>query len=233
MKFNYSKTFFIISILFIYACQDNTQIDKPLYKDPILKYTISQSDLDKYISYRNIKDTTGKTKEYLQLLKGVVLRLKNTTAAITYEKAVNDAEDFLRRKNMVNKVLVIKNERKMYLLKDKKIIKTYPISLGPNPIGQKEYEGDGKTPEGTYTLDWQKWNSSTLHSFHISYPNKLDSIRAKMKNLQVGSNIMVHGTSIGPKKKKDWTNGCIALSNNNMNEFMHMVFQDTQIEIRK
>lgn len=121
----------------------------------------------------------------------------------------------------------------MYLLKDGKTVKTFPIALGPNPVGQKEYEGDGRTPEGTYTLDWQKWNSSTFHSFHVSYPNKIDSARAKSKGLVPGSNIMVHGTSKGVKKKKDWTNGCIALSNADMTEFRKIVFQDTQIEIRK
>jgi murein L,D-transpeptidase YafK len=121
----------------------------------------------------------------------------------------------------------------MYLLKNNQNVKTFAIALGPQPTGQKEYEGDGKTPEGIYKLDWQRWDTPVFHSFHISYPNKADSIIAMKKGLVPGSNIMVHGTSKAIKKKKDWTNGCIALTNEDMVVFRKMVFQDTPIEIRK
>ncbi|RZL17772.1 MAG: hypothetical protein EOO96_28565 [Pedobacter sp.] len=153
--------------------------------------------------------------------------------AVTYETALIEAEENFTLRSLVNKVLVVKNERKMYLLKDGKPVKTFTVALGRNPVGQKEYEGDGKTPEGIYILDWQKWNSSTFHSFHISYPNEIDLARAKKKKLTAGSYIMVHGTSKGVKKRKDWTNGCIALNNTDMAEFKRIVFQDTPIEIRK
>ena len=157
----------------------------------------------------------------------------NSQGNLSYEEALKRAEDFFELKNMVNKVLVVKSERKMYLLKDGKTVKTFPIALGPNPVGQKQYEGDGRTPEGIYTLDWQRWQTPVFHSFHISYPNQQDIERAKSKGLTPGSNIMVHGTSKGIKKKKDWTNGCIGLSNTDMIEFRRIVFQDTPIEITK
>ncbi|MCJ0743494.1 L,D-transpeptidase family protein [Pedobacter montanisoli] len=224
-----------ISILII-SCQANSQHNAIIYQDTLLKYTITQGDLDKYISYRNIKDTVGKNKELLEILNVLHFQLDSKfkiNNQLTYEEAVNRAEDVVKRRHMVNKVLVLKSKRKMYLLKDDKTIKTFNIALGPNPVGQKEYEGDGRTPEGLYTLDWQRWETSTFHSFHISYPNDADLARAKSKNLTAGSNIMVHGTSKGKKKKKDWTNGCIALSNVDMQEFRSIVFQDTPIEIRK
>lgn len=237
MKKSNFWSFVILSIFFLNACQSNAQNDKVLFRDTVLKYSVMQSDLDQYLTYRNIIDTTGKTKDYIWILKSAMLKLRSkwglNKKPVTYESAIADAEAWFIQRNMVNKVLVIKSERKMYLLKDSNIVKTYPIALGPNPIGQKQREGDGKTPEGNYTLDWQRWNGTTFHSFHISYPNKVDSARAKAKGLQVGSNIMVHGTSKGLKRKKDWTNGCIALSNKDMANFRNLVFQDTPIEIRK
>jgi len=236
-KFNRFRTITLLLFPLVYACKSNAQQEKILFTDTILRYSVTQADLDKYIAFKKINDTIGKSQGYLEIVKSVVIRhrapYRYNGIKPSYAEEVNIVEAFIKRKNMVNKVLVVKNERKMYLLKDQKIIKTYPIALGPNPVGQKEYEGDGRTPEGTYTLDWQKWNSSTFHSYHISYPNKIDSARAKAKGLKVGSNIMVHGTSKGLKKRKDWTNGCIALSNKDMLDFRSTVFQDTQIEIRR
>lgn len=233
---------FLFSFLLLSSCS-NAQEDRVIYTSPVSirtsnstnsqKVIVTQGDLNNYLSSRKITgDTTGKTKDYLQLIIYAKRNVLINTAS-TYEKALLTAEENVRIRGLVDKVLVVKHERKMYLLKDGKTVQTFPIALGPNPIGQKEYEGDGKTPEGTYTLDWQKWNSSTLHSFHISYPNKIDSARAKQKGLIPGSNIMIHGTSKGIKKKKDWTNGCIALTNTDMIAFRKIVFQDTAIEIIK
>ena len=217
----------------------NAQTDKVLYADTLLKVNVLQSDLDKYIAYKKFTDTTGKTTDYLKIIRNAKIRMTgifanvNSQGNLSYEEALKRAEDFFELKNMVNKVLVVKSERKMYLLKDGKTVKTFPIALGPNPVGQKQYEGDGRTPEGIYTLDWQRWQTPVFHSFHISYPNQQDIERAKSKGLTPGSNIMVHGTSKGIKKKKDWTNGCIGLSNTDMIEFRRIVFQDTPIEITK
>lgn len=205
-----------------------------------LKRKITPADLTEYLSIRKIiGDTTGKTSDYINIIKSAKVRMAMGDFStglyknIDYETALIEAEENIRLRSLVDKVLVIKSERKMYLQKRGKTIKKYSIGLGPNPVGQKECEGDGKTPEGIYHLDYQKWNSSTFHSFHISYPNEKDLARAKMKGLTAGSNIMVHGTSKGIKKKRDWTNGCIALNNTDMAEFRKIVFLDTEIEIRK
>lgn len=232
---------FLIAVLCV-SCHSGAQNDpraKVLVADTSSAFAkqqnivVTQGDLADYLAYKKITgDTTGQTKKYLKILFSVKSILKWGMKK-SYEEAIALAEENFRRRDQVNKVLVVKSERKMYLLKDGKTIKTFPVALGPNPVGQKEYEGDGRTPEGTYTLDWQKWNSSTFHSFHISYPNKIDSARAKAKGLTPGSNIMVHGTSKGEKKKKDWTNGCVALSNADMAQFRELVYQDTPIEIKK
>ncbi|HTM98362.1 MAG TPA: L,D-transpeptidase family protein [Pedobacter sp.] len=186
-----------------------------------------------------VGDTTGKTDDYRKIIKSAKIMMGQGQymsplyKEIDYETALKNAEENLRLRSMVDKVLVIKSERKMYLQKKGKTIKSYSISLGPQPLGQKEYEGDGKTPEGIYRIDYQKWNSPSFHSFHISYPNEIDLIRAKKKGLTPGTNIMIHGTSKGIKKKKDWTNGCIALNNIDMMEFRKLVFLETTVEIRK
>ncbi len=201
---------------------------------------ITKADVTEYLLIRKIVgDTIGKTNDYLNIIKVAKLRVANGKfmgglyKPIEYEAALIEAEENHRIKNMVDKVLVIKSERKMYLQKKGKTIKTYFIGLGPNPVGQKEREGDGRTPEGIYQLNYQKWDSPTFHSFHISYPNEIDLARAKAKGFTVGSNIMIHGTSKGVKKKSDWTNGCIALNNTDMAEFKKIVFLDTMVEIRK
>lgn len=223
---------------FIVSCS-NAQEDKVLAENKFMRTKVYQSDLDKYILDKNIKDTVQKSKFYVEILANAKARMviqgmsTSNSPKLSYNEILLKAEKFITLKNMVNKVLVIKSERKMYLQKDGKTIKTFPIALGPNPIGQKENEGDGKTPEGTYTLDWQRHETPTFHSFHVSYPNAIDSARAKSKGLKPGSHIMVHGTSKGVKKKKDWTNGCIALSNADMTEFRRIVFQNTVIEIKK
>lgn len=222
------------------TCCACAQTDTLLTSNKILQIYVYQSDLDRYLSAKKITDTTGRTREFLQILSSAkfmqqsAYRFDNLNKdTLSFEDAVRKAEENYKLRHLVDKVLVIKHERKMYLQKKGQTIKTFTVALGPNPTGQKEYEGDGRTPEGIYTLDWQRWETPVFHSFHISYPNKADSIRAKTKGLKPGSNIMVHGTSKGIKTKKDWTNGCIALTNNDMIEFRKMVFQDTVIEIRK
>ncbi|MGF1923611.1 MAG: L,D-transpeptidase family protein, partial [Bacteroidia bacterium] len=224
-------------ITYIQALEFMERSDKmrEIYQTPITK-----EDIATYLSIRKINgDTAGKTSDYLKIIKDAKIKVASGQymvglyPAIDYETALKEAEENLRLRTMVDKILVMKSQRKMYLLKKGAVVKTYNIGLGPNPVGQKQREGDGRTPEGIYKLDYQKWNSPTFHSFHISYPNEQDLERAKLKGLTAGSNIMIHGTSKGVKKTKDWTNGCIAISNADMTEFKKMVFLETPVEIKK
>ena len=137
----------------------------------------------------------------------------------------------------VDLVKVDKSENIMYLLDNNKVIKEYHVVFGENPKGHKEQEGDKKTPEGSYILDYKKDNSSFYRAMHISYPNKQDIENATSKGVSAGGFIMVHGQRnwfswLSPITQRfNWTNGCIALTNSEMDEFMDLVKTGTKIYI--
>jgi len=137
----------------------------------------------------------------------------------------------------VNLVKVTKSENKMCLLENDKIIKEYHVAFGGSPKGHKQQEGDQKTPEGTYTLDYKKEDSSFYRSMHISYPNEKDKENAKKLGVSPGGFIMVHGQKnwlgwFAPIVQRfNWTDGCIALTNSEMDEFMSLVKIGTKIQI--
>lgn len=139
---------------------------------------------------------------------------------------------------MADKVLIEKGARKLHLLKDGKPFRTFKIALGIRPVGDKESEGDFRTPEGKYLLDRRNPNSDFFLSIHISYPNKEDRAQARAKGLPPGGAIMIHGQPNTPTrsetyyKTQDWTNGCIAVSNSDMIDIWLMTPEDTPIEIR-
>jgi murein L,D-transpeptidase YafK len=137
----------------------------------------------------------------------------------------------------VNLVKVDKSENKMYLLDGDEIVQEYHVALGANPKGHKQQEGDEKTPEGTYILDYKKEDSSFYRSMHISYPNQQDRANAEKLGVSPGGFIMVHGQRnwLGwlsfISQNFNWTNGCIALTNSEMDEFMELVDVGTTITI--
>lgn len=137
----------------------------------------------------------------------------------------------------IDLVKVVKSQRQMWLLEQGKIIKQYTIALGANPVGHKQQEGDERTPEGRYILDYRNPNSGYFKSLHVSYPNKQDLANAKAKGVDAGGMIMIHGQRNGfgwaakLTQLKDWTNGCIALNNQDMQEVWDLVKIGTPIEI--
>ena len=139
---------------------------------------------------------------------------------------------------MADKVVVEKGERKLHLLKDGKLFRTFDIALGIEPVGDKEMEGDQKTPEGTYLLDDRNPDSDYFLSIHVSYPTTQERSQASMKGLNPGGAIMIHGQPNVPTysaayyRKEDWTNGCIAVSNSDMIDIWLMTQNDVPIEIR-
>lgn len=134
-------------------------------------------------------------------------------------------------------VLVDKSERKMWLINGGRKYREYDIYLGGNPAGHKEQEGDEKTPEGKYTIDYRNPESSFHLSLHISYPQKEDEENARKKAVSPGGDIFIHGLPNGaatiPKtnKGKDWTAGCIAVENRAIEEIWTLVKDGTPIEI--
>jgi murein L,D-transpeptidase YafK len=136
-----------------------------------------------------------------------------------------------------DKVLVVKRERKLYLLEGNKVLKTYSVSLGTAPFGRKTREGDHRTPEGKYVLDWHNPNSDYYKSIHISYPNAKDLAHARRLGIAPGGDLFIHGQPnnfAGPGKEPgDWTEGCIAVTDAEMDEIWRAVPDGTPIEIKR
>lgn len=135
-------------------------------------------------------------------------------------------------------VLVEKSKNLLTLFKNEKVIGTYHVVFGGNPVGHKQQEGDNKTPEGRYILDSKNANSSYYKAFHISYPNATDIANAKAKGVSAGGAIMVHGQKNGfgwaemATQKTNWTLGCIALTNGDMDILWKKINVPTTIEIK-
>ncbi|RCU50468.1 hypothetical protein DU002_08580 [Corallincola holothuriorum] len=137
----------------------------------------------------------------------------------------------------VDLVQVVKSERKMYLFDGSRLIREFDVALGANPKGHKQQEGDERTPEGRYQLDYIKEDSSFYRAMHVSYPNELDKQTAKERGVSPGGLIMVHGqrNRLGwlslLSQRFNWTNGCIAITNDEMDEFLTLVPVGTVIDI--
>ncbi|MEO7933621.1 MAG: L,D-transpeptidase family protein [Chthoniobacterales bacterium] len=135
-------------------------------------------------------------------------------------------------------ILVEKAKRTLSLMRGGKVLKTYQVALGPNPVGPKEKEGDGKTPEGVYRIDWRNPQSQYHLSLHISYPDEKDVTRAKKQGVSPGGDIMIHGLPNGmgalgaAHRLTNWTVGCIAVTNEEIQEIWNAVPDGTSIEIR-
>lgn len=137
-------------------------------------------------------------------------------------------------------ILVEKSARKMYIRRGEDNIKEYNIRLGSEPMGHKEQEGDGKTPEGHYTISARNPKSSYHLSPRISYPNANDKSQAEKKNVSPGGNIMIHGyPNYAPNfafdlihQRYDWTQGCIAVTDAEIEELWNLIPNGTPIEIR-
>ena len=135
-------------------------------------------------------------------------------------------------------VVIEKGERQLHLMQGGKAFRSYKIALGIQPVGDKKREGDFKTPEGRYTLDHRNPDSEFFLSIHISYPNSGDRQEATNLGVSPGGAIMIHGQPNVPTRSevyyrtRDWTNGCIAVSNSDMIDIWLMTGENTPIEIR-
>ncbi|HXQ31522.1 MAG TPA: L,D-transpeptidase family protein [Steroidobacteraceae bacterium] len=135
-------------------------------------------------------------------------------------------------------VLVVKSEHRLYLLRGGQPFKSYRVALGLNPAGHKEREGDFRTPEGKYLLDGRNASSDFFLSIHLSYPSEDDMRQARRNRWRPGGSIMIHGSPNVPRKSAeyyrtaDWTDGCIALTNDDMLEVWLLTRDNTPIEIR-
>jgi murein L,D-transpeptidase YafK len=132
----------------------------------------------------------------------------------------------------VNRVVVHKGRRELLLLSGEAVVRSYRVALGRDPVGHKVQEGDGRTPEGRYTIDRRNPKSRYHLSLHISYPNAQDSERAHAMGVEPGGDIMIHGLKLGVSHpESDWTQGCIAVTDAEMDEIWELVADGTPVEI--
>lgn len=137
-----------------------------------------------------------------------------------------------------DRVVVSKSDRTLSLYSGDALLRTYQISLGRNPLGTKTQQGDGRTPEGLYFIDYHKADSSFHRALHVSYPSASDLDGAKARSIDPGGLIMVHGIRNGlgwlgrAHRLVDWTDGCIAVTDSEIEEIYRAVSDGTPIEIR-
>ena len=164
-------------------------------------------------------------REILNRVAAILLLILLPTVAISEEVA--------------DKVLVDKSDEKLYLLSGTTVLAEYKVSFGANPRGHKQIEGDERTPEGEYVLDHKKEDSAFYRAIHISYPNDEDKKAAAARGKDPGGAIMIHGQKnwlgwLSPITQRfNWTDGCIAVTNGEMDEIWEMVSVNTPIEIRE
>lgn len=138
----------------------------------------------------------------------------------------------------VDRIVVIKQERRMRLMRQGKVLREYEVALGREPVGHKQREGDRRTPEGVYRIDTRNSKSAFYRSLRISYPSVQDRLRAAKRGVSPGGAIMIHGLpngrgAVGRKHlNDDWTDGCIAVTNEEMDEIWQAVPVGVPIEIR-
>ena len=194
-----------------------------------------------YINNVLIKDRTitlqqKQIEALLQEVKG------KDNDLVTLQKNIAELEekffDFALRHATADKILIEKAERRLTLILDGEALKTYKIALGGNPVGPKERQGDNKTPEGIYFIDAKNKNSQYHLSLHISYPNENDKKRAQELGVSPGGDIMIHGIKNGfswvgdSHSEVDWTKGCIAVTDEEIEEIDKLAPPGTIVEIR-
>jgi murein L,D-transpeptidase YafK len=134
-------------------------------------------------------------------------------------------------------VLLLKGERRLLLMGGETLLASYDVALGSSPVGPKERLGDGRTPEGRYEIDWKLEDSDYHRAMHVSYPDAADRARARTAGVDPGGGIMIHGLPNGlggigaDHRSGDWTDGCIAVTNEEMDQIWMLIPDGTPIDI--
>jgi len=137
-----------------------------------------------------------------------------------------------------DRIIIHKKTRTMELMHDGKALKTYKVALGGEPVGPKTQQGDHRTPEGVYVIDRRNPHSQFHRALHISYPNAEDKARARKLGVSPGGDIYIHGLPNGygfigsAHRARDWTDGCIAVTDQEIEEIWRLVDDGTPVDIR-
>ncbi len=168
-----------------------------------------------------------------RILLTIVLISAGCITAVTARTDVVPAT--LPADEQVDAVFIDKSERRLELLREGKVIRSYKIALGGNPIGPKRRQGDQRTPEGEYRIDYRNAHSAYHRSLHINYPNNADRAESAKLGVRTGGDIFIHGLPnsypLATAPKVDWTLGCIALDNTEIEEIWQLVPNGTPITI--
>jgi tetratricopeptide (TPR) repeat protein len=191
---------------------------------------------DKIITTQQTQIETS--QQVVKAKENEIITLQEKIELLEQKIELLEQKIFALRTEPADRVLIEKKERRLTLLSKGEVIKTYKIALGGDPVGPKERQGDNKTPEGTYIIDSRNRNSDYHLSLHISYPNEKDKLRAKELGVSPGGDIMIHGIKNGlswvgaSHAEVDWTKGCIAITDEEMEEIYKLVPNGTIVEIR-
>jgi murein L,D-transpeptidase YafK len=145
---------------------------------------------------------------------------------------------FAVQSQKVDRVLILNKEHRLMLLSGDSVVKTYTVAVGRGGLSAKERVGDHKTPQGLYTIDRRNQNSRFHRALHISYPNEADRERARKLGISPGGDIMIHGITNGLgwlgslHRLIDWTDGCVAVTDSEIEEIWSLVPDGTPVEIR-
>ena len=165
------------------------------------------------------------------------IRSEQTVATSGESTVAEPSETPLPENAVIDRLVVHKSQRTMSAYSKGKLLKTYPIALGKQPVGHKHFEGDGKTPEGKYRINDRNPNSAYHKNLGVSYPNDADKAYAAAQGKSPGGLIKIHGIkngwgSIGKRHlQRDWTDGCIAVTDEEIDELYRSVKHNAEIEI--
>lgn len=254
------RVLFEMGIVYAHSGNEQKDYQKSLecFQKLIKDYPESGYRKDSEMMIFNINNVIGKDKTIAAQqahIETLQQEIKNNGTEITaLQKKIAALEQEVKRKETeiiklqkevyvfpkgpADRILIEKKERRLTLLAKGKVLKTYQIALGGNPIGSKERQGDNKTPEGIYVIDARNKNSSYHLSLHISYPNEKDKKRAKQLGVSPGGDIMIHGIKDGFSwagdlhAEVDWTQGCIAVTDEEIEEIDQLAPNGTIVEIR-
>ena len=155
------------------------------------------------------------------------------------KKELLEAKDFSQKKS-IDRIVVVKKERKMYLYKNGEVQSTIPVSLGKNPVGHKVQRGDNRTPEGEFWIHRKLCSPKYYRSLCISYPRPQDIARAKAKGVNPGGDITIHAQPTWNANGKgdsytlahNWTQGCVAVTNKAMKQLWYAVREGVPVTIK-
>jgi len=240
------RVLFEMGIIYAHPQNDRKDYQKALEcfrkiigDDPDSEYRRDSQMMMLQIQNVIIKDNliAAQQKQIDAYRRGIKAR-ENEIIALQKKIGTLEQKVFELRTGPADRVLIEKKERRLTLFSKGEAIRIYKIALGGNPVGPKERQGDNKTPEGTYTIESRNSYSDYHLSLRLSYPNEKDKRHAKALGVSPGGDIMIHGIKNGLSwvggfhTGIDWTEGCIAVTNEEMEEIARLTPNGTPVEIR-